>query len=125
SREQGGLLDVALDPAFASNRRIYLSYLEPRGSGSGIAVARGELGGAGLSNVAVIFRAEPAHSDDKNNGSRLVFDRDGTLFVTVGDRFSLARKAQSLDNDLGKLVRISPEGAAPKDNPFVGRAGAR
>jgi glucose/arabinose dehydrogenase len=73
----------------------------------------------------VIFHAEPAESGSANIGGRLVFTPDGTLFVTVGDRFSTKAKAQTLDNDLGKVVRITADGAIPKDNPFVGRAGAR
>jgi glucose/arabinose dehydrogenase len=125
ARGQGGLLDVALDPAFATNRRVYLSYLEPRTGGAGLAVAWAKLDAGGLSNVAVIFRAQPAHTDDKNIGSRLVFDHDGSLFVTAGDRFSLAAKAQGLDNDLGKIVRITPDGAPASGNPFLGKAGAR
>ncbi|MDB5475914.1 MAG: glucose dehydrogenase [Phenylobacterium sp.] len=129
--EQAGLFGVALDPHFASNGLVYLAYMEPRGGGSGLSVARGKLTEAGgkpaLQAVQVIFRAEPAMEAQANIGGRLVFAPDGTLFVTVGDRFTPAgqRRAQTLDNDLGKIVRINPDGSAPRDNPFVGRPGAR
>jgi glucose/arabinose dehydrogenase len=105
--------------------------MEPRPGGSGLSVARARLveaGGKGsLQNLQVIFRAQPAASELTNIGGRLVFAPDGTLFVTVGDRFSPAnrRHAQLLDSDFGKIVRINPDGSIPRDNPFVGRAGAR
>ncbi len=127
AKSQGGLLDVALDPGFATNHTIYFSYLEPRGATSGIAVARAELDAdaGALRSLKVIFHAEPGYDDDKNVGSRIVVARDGNLFITVGDRFELKDKAQSLDNDLGKVVRIRPDGSVPADNPFVKRKGAR
>jgi glucose/arabinose dehydrogenase len=121
---QGGLLDVVLDPAFAKNRLVYLSYTEPREGGNGTTVARGVLGEAGLTNLKVIFRQLPAMSGGHHFGSRLVFGRDGTLFVTLGDRGSGRDSAQTLDNHLGKIVRINPDGSVPSDNPFVGRKGA-
>jgi len=125
--EQGGLFDVALDPKFSQNRLVYLSYFEAGDGGNGVAVARGRLSDdlKSLENTQVIFRAEPKTDDDKNIGSRLVFDPDGTLFVTVGDRFSHMEQAQELDSDLGKVVRINADGSIPKDNPFAGRKGAR
>jgi glucose/arabinose dehydrogenase len=128
---QLGLFGLALDPAFARNRLVYLAYAEPRGGdASTLAVARGRLveaagGGARLEAVQVIFRATPEESGSLNIGGRLVFAPDGTLFVTVGDRFDTKALAQKLDNDLGKTIRIRPDGSVPKDNPFVGRAGAR
>lgn len=129
AKEQGGLLDLVLDPAFATNRTLYFTYLEPRSGGSGIVVARAVLeetgGAARLDRVQVIFRSEPGFDDDKNVGSRVVVAPDGTLFVTVGDRFSAREKAQLLDNDLGKVIRIAADGSIPRDNPFVGRSGAR
>ena len=121
---QGGLLDVVLDPGFAKNRMVYLSYTEPREGGNGTTVARGVLGEAGLSGVQVIFRQLPAMSGGHHFGSRLVFARDGTLFVTLGDRGSGRDQAQTLDNHIGKIVRINPDGRVPSDNPFVGRKGA-
>jgi glucose/arabinose dehydrogenase len=122
---QGGLLDVALDPRFAANRLVYWSYTEadPAG-GNRTAVARGRLEDGRLADVQVIFRQQPSVRGSHHFGSRLVFGRDGRLFVTLGDRFSRMADAQTLDNHLGKIVRIEPDGRVPADNPFVGRAGA-
>ncbi len=121
---QGGLLDVVLDPAFASNRLVYLSYAEPREGGNGTSVARGRLGERGLEDLQVIFRQQPTAKGGHHFGSRLVFARDGRLFVTLGDRFALREQAQGLDTHIGKVVRIEADGKVPADNPFVGRAGA-
>ncbi|MFN0186268.1 MAG: PQQ-dependent sugar dehydrogenase [Aquabacterium sp.] len=123
---QGGLLDVAVDPDFARNQRIYWSYSEPADDGSnGTAVARARLDGERLSDLKVIFRQLPKVASRLHHGSRLVFARDGTLFVTLGDRFSRMADAQTLDNHLGKIVRITTDGAVPPDNPLVGNAAAR
>jgi glucose/arabinose dehydrogenase len=122
--KQGGLLDVALDPEFATTRLVYLSYAEKRAGGNGTTVARGRLGDSGLEGVQVIFRQQPAVSSGHHFGSRLVFARDGRLFVTLGDRFTERDKAQTLDNHLGKVVRIERDGKIPADNPFLGRPGA-
>jgi aldose sugar dehydrogenase len=122
---QGGLLDAALDPRFAENRLVYLSYAEPGEGGAGTAVARGRLGEGRLEDVRVIYRQQPKVEGSNHFGSRLVFARDGTLFVTQGDRFSYRDKAQDLSVGLGKIVRIKPDGSVPQDNPFVGRAGVR
>jgi glucose/arabinose dehydrogenase len=122
---QSGLLDVALDPAYPANHRVYLSYLESRNGGYDIAVARGELNGDALTKVTVIFHAEQVSGSTTNVGSRLAFAPDGTLFVSVGDRFSPRDKAQDLSVDSGKIVRITTDGQAPPDNPFVGKPGAR
>jgi aldose sugar dehydrogenase len=121
---QGGLLDVAIDPDFKSNSLVYLSYSEPGEGGASTAVARGKLGDSGLENVEVIFRQVPKINGNLHFGSRLVFAPDGTLFVTLGERFQFA-PAQDLNTDLGKIVRINPDGSVPKDNPFVGRKDAR
>lgn len=121
---QGGLLDVALDPEFASNRLVYLSYTEPRDGGNGTAVARGRLTDDGLADVEVIFRQQPTVKGGHHFGSRLVFARDGRLFVTLGDRFSERARAQTLDSHLGKVVRIERDGTVPADNPFTGQRGA-
>ncbi|GGC82720.1 PQQ-dependent sugar dehydrogenase [Chelatococcus reniformis] len=124
---QGGLLDVVLDPQFADNRLLYISYAEPRdGRSAGTSVARARLSGdAGrLENVEVIFRQQPAHTGGNHFGSRLVFGRDGTLFVTLGERFDLRAGAQDLSTTLGKIVRIRTDGSTPPDNPFVDRPGA-
>jgi glucose/arabinose dehydrogenase len=124
---QCGLLDVALDPHFADNALVYFSYAEPAAapdSGNSTAVARGKLEGNALTDVRTIFRQQPKVSSSAHCGSRLVFARDGKLFVTLGERFSRKDDAQTLDNHLGKIVRIEPDGTVPGDNPFVGRAGA-
>ena len=123
---QGGLLDVALDPAFAQNRIIYLSFAEPADNGTaGTAVARARLGETGLDSVRVIYRQEPKVSGGNHFGSRIVFATDGKMFVTQGDRFSYRNQAQDLNSLLGKVVRINSDGTLPKDNPFVGRSDAR
>jgi glucose/arabinose dehydrogenase len=120
---QGGLLDVALDPNFAENSLVYLSYSEPgEDDTSGTAVARGKLGTDGIENVEVIFRQTPKTDDDLHYGSRLAFAPDGKLFVTLGERFKFA-PAQDLSTTLGKVVRINPDGSVPEDNPFVGQDG--
>ena len=124
AKGQGGLLDVALDPAFAKNRLVYLSYTEPREGGNGTAVARGVLDDGNLTGVQVIFRQQPTMQGGYHFGSRLVFARDGRLFVTLGERNVGRAYAQELDNTLGKIVRINPDGSVPPDNPFVGREGA-
>jgi glucose/arabinose dehydrogenase len=125
---QLGLYGLALDPAFATNHRVFFAYSEPQASGSTLAVARAALADGPapkLGELAVIFRAVPARSGSANIGGRLVFAPDGNLFVTVGDRFQSKAMAQTLDNHLGKVVRIDADGRAPKDNPFTGRVGAR
>jgi glucose/arabinose dehydrogenase len=126
ARGQGGLLDVAVDPRFADNRLIYLSFSEPADDGtSGTSVARGRLGAAGLENVQVIYRQAPKVRSEMHFGSRLVFDREGRLFITQGDRYNQRPLVQDLSTDVGKVVRINADGTIPRDNPFVGRQGAR
>ena len=128
ARGQGGLLDVALDPNFAQIRLVYLSFAEDRGEGrAGTSVARGRLSqnGTALEAVQVIFRQEPTHTGNNHWGSRLVFDRDGNLFVTLGDRFDLRNQAQNPANHLGKIVRIKPNGGAAPNNPFLNREDAK
>ena len=122
---QGGLLDLALDPGFARNRLIYLSYAEPGEGGAGTAVARARLGEGRLEDVRVIYRQQPKVEGGSHFGSRLVFTRDGKLFVTQGERAGYREQAQDLSNDLGKVVRIEADGSVPGDNPFVGRVGVR
>jgi glucose/arabinose dehydrogenase len=125
ARGQGGLLDVAVDPRFAENRLIYLSYSEPEDGTSGTSVARGRLGDAGLENVQVIYRQVPKVQSNMHFGSRLIFDREGRLFITQGDRNNQRALVQDLSTDIGKVVRINADGTIPPDNPFVGRQGAR
>jgi len=122
---QCGLLDVVLDPKFADNTRVYWSYTEAGEGGNSTAVARGTLQGNRLTDVQVIFRQLPKVSSTLHCGSRLVFARDGRLFVVLGDRFSRKDDAQTLDNHLGKVVRIEADGKVPADNPFVTTPGAK
>jgi len=121
---QGGLLDVALSPTFAQDRLVYLSFSEPGEGGAGVAVARGRLGERGLEGTQTIWRQQPKVGASIHWGSRLVFRRDGTLFVTLGDRSSRDH-VQDLGATIGKIVRINPDGTIPRDNPFVGRDGVR
>lgn len=122
ARGQGGLLDVAIDPDFAATPWVYLSYAEDGEGGSGTAVARGRLVGNGLQDTTVIFRQQPKVSGHGHYGSRLVFRRDKTLFVTLGER-QKGSPAQDLGSHLGKVVRIHRDGSIPADNPRLG-AGA-
>lgn len=128
--DQGGLLDVELDPRYADNRLIYLSYYEPREGGNGLAVARAklELGDQpALRDLHVIFRMQPTLDSSKHAGGRLVFMPDGMLIVTLGERSVREgrKQARDLGSHFGKIVRIHPDGSVPKDNPFVDTPGAR
>jgi aldose sugar dehydrogenase len=123
---QGGLLDVVTDADHANNRTLYFCFSEPGGGGNSTALARAELAPdqSRLENVKVIFSQRPKVSSSAHFGCRIVQARDGTLFMTLGDRYSRMRDAQTLDNHHGKVIRINKDGSVPKDNPFVGRAGA-
>jgi glucose/arabinose dehydrogenase len=123
-RGQGGLLDVALHPRFEETGWVYLAYAAPAGLLSGTEVARGRLRDGRLRDVQVLFRQEPRSTAGQHFGSRLVFDRAGRLYVTLGDRGERER-AQQLDDHRGKVVRLHDDGRVPADNPFVGRRGAR
>jgi aldose sugar dehydrogenase len=144
--EQGGLLDVKVDPDFARNQLIYLSYVEaaePQPAGAvetgderfgvldrldnivrGGAVARGRLDSNTLRDLQVIWRQEPKTVGRGHFGHRLLFAPDGKLFITSGERMRFD-PAQSLDSNLGKIVRLNPDGSTPQDNPLVNRQGAR
>lgn len=126
ARGQGGLLDVVLAPDFNTTQRIYFSYSEPRGGDeNATAVAHARLGADSLEDVTVIFRQQPAWDSGHHFGSRLAFAKDGTLFVTLGERNRARDLAQTLDNHIGKVVRLNPDGSVPEDNPFVGRQDAQ
>lgn len=129
---QGGLLGLALDPRYADNGLVYWSFAEREAAGTHTAVARGRLVAAPgaaprVEGVQVVFRQTPSMDSVLHYGGRLVFARDGTLFVTLGERSILPGRmqAQRLDGTLGKVVRINADGTIPKDNPFVDQAGAR
>ena len=132
ARGQGGLLDVTLDPNFASNNLIYWSYAEYQdGKVNSTAVARGKLvddaTAPRLENVEVIYHQAPTLESRAHFGSRLVWGRDGTLLITQGDRSVTPGRmqAQNMDSGIGKIVRINRDGSIPKDNPFVGKPGVR
>ena len=127
ARGQGGLLDVALSPNFADDKLIVFSYAEPTAGGARTAVARARLDAEGLrlEDVRRIFAQNEDPSGNHHWGSRLVFARDGTLFITLGDRFHSRERAQALDSHLGKVVRIAIDGSVPADNPLIGRSDAR
>jgi aldose sugar dehydrogenase len=129
ARGQGGLLDAVLSPKFESDRTIYWSFSEPRQGGNATSVARGVLSSdrTGLEQVRVIFRAMPTYNGDKHFGSRLMFGTDGMLYVTLGERSDtpMRPQAQQLNSHMGKILRINPDGSAPKDNPFVGKDNAK
>lgn len=127
AKGQGGLLDVVLSPDFANDRLVYLSFAEEGQDGNaGTAVGRGRLSDDmnSLSDFKVIFRQEPKLSTGNHFGSRLVFDRDGYLFIALGEN-NQRSTSQDLDKLQGKVVRIYPDGRIPEDNPFVGQKGAR
>jgi glucose/arabinose dehydrogenase len=126
TRGQGGLLDVILAPDFVTSKKIYFSYSEPAGTGdtNGTAVAFATLTADKLENVTRIFSQQPKIDSGNHFGSRLVWASDGTLFITLGDRYSGKDRAQTLDSHIGKVVRINSDGSVPTDNPFVKTAGA-
>lgn len=129
ARGQGGLLDVALSPNFKKDQTIFWSFSEQREGGSGTSVARGRLNKerTKIEDVKVIFRVLPTYDNGLHFGSRLAFSPDGKLYITDGDRFDRPNrdKVQQLDNHLGKIMRINPDGTVPQDNPFVGKEGAK
>lgn len=128
AQNQGGLLDVILDRDFAKNNTIYFCYSDPVPGGAQTALARARLDAGEtprLTEVQRIFRQDGPPSSGLHFGCRIVQARDGNLFLTTGDHFSFRDLAQALDNHLGKVIRIAPDGSVPKDNPFVGRAGAK
>jgi glucose/arabinose dehydrogenase len=124
-RDQGSLLDVTLDPGFAENRRIYLSYSHADGELTTTRVMRARYAPEGLAEQKVIFEAKPLIPSTKHFGSRFAWGRDGTLYLTMGERSTRRELAQDLSTHLGKVLRITTEGTAPPDNPFVGRDGVQ
>lgn len=127
ARGQGGMLDVALDPDFKTNNIIYFSFSEPYKVGNHTAVGKGKLSSdlKTISEVKVIFRATPTYDGDKHYGSRLVFDKDGNLFVSTGERSDKQTRiyAQKTDNYLGKILKITKDGKPALGNPFIGKQG--
>lgn len=123
ARGQGGLLDVALHPDFQSNRLVYLSFAEPGDGGASTAVGRGRLVEDRVEGFEVLFRQRPKVPGPNHFGGRIVFTRDGNLFLTLGERFKF-EPAQDLGSHLGTIVRLRRDGGTPADNPFVGQRGA-
>ncbi len=123
ARGQGGLLGLALHPDFARTREVFLCFAEARDGGTGTSVFRAKLSGnaAQLEEGQVIFRQMPAGNTTRHFGCRLVFDRNGHLFITLGDRGNMMDEAQNLANHIGKVIRLRTDGTVPADNPFVNR----
>jgi len=119
---QGGLHDVVLHPRFEKNQLVYLAYAARGADGFGTELARGRLAGQRLENVQVLFRQSPKGSRGQHFGGRIVFDRAGYLYLTLGDRGEMAR-AQRPDDHAGSVIRLHDDGRVPKDNPFAGKAG--
>ncbi|MGB3619260.1 MAG: PQQ-dependent sugar dehydrogenase [Catalinimonas sp.] len=124
ARGQGGLMDVALDPDFADNQLVYLTFAEPGRGGASTALGRGRLRDGRIEGFEVIFRQLPKVEGPNHFGNRIAFAPDGTLFLALGERYQFD-PAQDLMSHLGKVVRINPDGSVPPDNPFVGRDDAR
>jgi glucose/arabinose dehydrogenase len=125
---QGGLLDVIVDRDYAQNRTLYFCFAEPASGGARTSMARAKLieeGAPRLDELKVIFRQEGPLSSGNHFGCRIVQARDGNLFLTMGDHFSPRDQAQNINNHIGKLVRITPEGTTPTDNPFAGKQDAK
>jgi glucose/arabinose dehydrogenase len=121
---QAGLFDVVLHPRFSENQVLYLAYEERGPGGIGMALARARLAGDRLADLRVIFRETPKHRGSINLGGRIVFDRQGYLYLSIGDGGEMQR-SQRPDDDAGSMIRLSDDGSVPKDNPFVGKAGWR
>jgi glucose/arabinose dehydrogenase len=126
---QGGLLDVTLAPDFAKSRMVYWAYSEPQSKGVLLAIAKGKLSvnETTLENQTIIYRATPAHTGKLQYGSRIVFDKNGNLFVSTGERSDkeIRVQAQYLNSSLGKILHLTPEGKAVPNGPFAGKADAR
>lgn len=117
---QGGLLDVVVHPDFEQNKLVYFSYAGSDEGGAGTEVARANLRDKKLENLEVVFRADPKTDGQNHYGSRLLFAPDGTLFITLGDRYAFMKEAQNRGNHLGTIIRINDDGSFPLDNPFFG-----
>jgi glucose/arabinose dehydrogenase len=121
---QGGLLDVAIHPDYSENGWIYFSFSGPGRGGMGTEVARARLDGNRLKDLQLLFRMEPKSRTTRHFGSRLVFDREGYLYISLGDRGDRPR-SQRMDDHAGSVIRLHDDGRIPEDNPFVSRQGVR
>lgn len=126
---QGGLLDVTLDPNFAKNRMVFFAYSEPQDKGVLLAIAKGKLSAdqTKLENQTIIYRATPSYTGKLQYGSRIVFDKNGNLFVSTGERSGndIRIQAQYLNSSLGKILHLTTDGKAVPNGPFAGKADAR
>jgi len=118
---QGGLLDIVLHPQFSQNQWVYFSYAKTQGNGFTTALARAKYQSKSFSDFQEIFVANAVTSSGVHFGSRIVFDNDGFLFLSVGDRGSM-QQAQNVLNHMGCLLRLNDDGTVPSDNPFVGKS---
>ncbi|MFN3350295.1 PQQ-dependent sugar dehydrogenase [Pseudorhodoplanes sp.] len=128
AQNQGGMLDILVDRDFANNNTIYFCYADPVEGGAQTSLARARLDAGEtprLTEVKRLFQQEGPPSRGLHFGCRIVQARDGNLFLTTGDHGFASKSAQTLDNHIGKVIRVTPDGSAPKDNPFAGRAGAK
>jgi len=129
SRGQGGLMGICIDPSFANNKLVYWAFSEPLAEGNVTSIARGRLSSdeKSLENVTVIYRATPAYGGTLHYGGRVLFSKDGNLFVTTGERSDMVTRpqAQDINSGLGKIIRITSDGKPAAGNPFVGRDNAR
>lgn len=119
---QGGLFDIVLHPRFAQNRLVYFAFSARGSDGVGTELARARLAGERLENVEILFRQSPKGRTGLHFGGRIVFDRAGFVYLTLGDRGEMPR-AQRPDDHAGSVIRLHDDGRVPEDNPFVGKAG--
>jgi glucose/arabinose dehydrogenase len=126
-RGQGGLMDIILHPDYKNNGWIYFSYASAEGDGDGgnTAIARAKLKDNALTNLEVLYKASPNSRRGQHFGSRLVFDSDGYLFFTIGERGDRNTNPQDLTRDCGKVYRLNDDGSIPEDNPFVNTPNAK
>jgi glucose/arabinose dehydrogenase len=124
AKGQGGLLDIQLHPNFNENSFVYLSYSKPAGDGGGTVIARAKLVGNTLADLEELFQSTPTGSSEVHFGSRIVFDGNGYMFFTSGER-GKKENAQDLTNHLGKVLRLHDDGKVPSDNPFIDVIGAK
>lgn len=124
ARNQGGLLDIALDPDFEDNALVYIAYAEPGEGGASTAVGRGQLEDGRIADFELLFRQEPKYRGGRHFGGRIEFSPSGHLFLTTGDR-GQQDPAQDLSDHLGTVIRLNPDGSVPQDNPFIGRDDAQ
>lgn len=122
ANNQGGMLDITVDPDFSENNTVYFCYSKPSDNGqagSSSSVAKATLANNKFENVEVIFSASPVIDNGFHFGCRLVFDADKSLYITLGDRYKYMKEAQNTSNHFGSIVRINRDGSVPEDNPFI------